>query len=65
MVVHDCNLSYSESIDKRIMVLSQCGQKDKTLSEKQTKSKMIGGVVQVVEHLPCKCEALNSIPSIV
>jgi hypothetical protein len=32
----------------------------KTLSKKQTKAKRVGGVTQVVEHLPSKHEALSS-----
>jgi hypothetical protein len=39
------------------------GQNLETLSEKQTKSKKTEGVDQVVECLPSKCKALNSIPS--
>jgi hypothetical protein len=37
--------------------------KSKTLS-KNTQRKRAGGVVSVVEHLPSKCEALSSNPSI-
>jgi hypothetical protein len=34
------------------------------LSGKQTKNKKKNwGATRVVEHLPCKCEVLNSIPS--
>jgi hypothetical protein len=35
----------------------------KALSEKQTESKRMGGVVQVVEYLPTKCKALCPIPN--
>jgi hypothetical protein len=35
-----------------------------TLPEKLTKAKRAGGMVQVVQHLPCKCEALSSNPNI-
>jgi hypothetical protein len=39
------------------------GQKYNTLSEKQTKSKRTGDVVQVVDYLPSKHEAQSSIHS--
>jgi hypothetical protein len=38
-------------------------QKFKNLFKKITKTKSVGGMVQVVEHLPTKHKALNSNPS--
>jgi hypothetical protein len=37
--------------------------KSETLSQKYPTQKRAGGVAQVVEHLPSKCEALSSNPS--
>jgi hypothetical protein len=36
-------------------------KKQETLSEKQTKSRKTVDMVLVIEHLPCKHEALNSV----
>jgi hypothetical protein len=35
-------------------------QKNKTLTENNLRQKEAGGTAQVVEHLPSKCNALNS-----
>jgi hypothetical protein len=39
------------------------GQKCKTLFEKYLKQKRATGMVQVIESLPSKCEALSSSPN--
>jgi hypothetical protein len=55
MIVHICHLSYSEGINRSIMVLSRAVQaKVKTLLEKLIEAKRVQGMAQVAEHLPSK-----------
>jgi hypothetical protein len=56
MVDHAYNLKYSRGTDTRGQLREKC----ETLSQKQTKAKMTGNVVQVVEHLPRKLKGLSS-----
>jgi hypothetical protein len=62
-VVHNCNPNYSRSSDQE-----DCGSKPAQANSlqdpilKKKSQKRAGGVAQVVEHLPTKCEALNSNP---
>jgi hypothetical protein len=39
------------------------GKNGETLFKKKHKAKRAGGMAQVIQHLPSKCEALCSIPS--
>jgi hypothetical protein len=55
MIVHACNPSFLGGRDRRIMIQGLPKEKHKTLSEKHTKRKRTGDMVQVVEHLPNKC----------
>jgi hypothetical protein len=58
LVAHTCNSSYSRGKDE---VQSQPGQiVGETLSQKYLTQKRAGGVAQVVEYPPSKCEALSS-----
>jgi hypothetical protein len=57
-VVYTYNLRYSGGGGRKITVP---GKKCMMLSEKQTKEAKEVGCVSVVEHLPCKHEALVSI----
>jgi hypothetical protein len=56
--VHICNPSYSGRGEFK----ASLGKVINTLSQKQNTNKRIMVVVQVVEYLPCKPEALGSIP---
>jgi hypothetical protein len=54
-------LATEEAEIRRISVQSQVGQIVlKTLSQKYPTQNRTGGVAQVVERLPSKCEALSS-----
>jgi hypothetical protein len=56
-------LATQEAKIRRITVQSQPGKVVwKTLSQQYSTRKSAGGVAQVVEHLPSKCEALSSNP---
>jgi hypothetical protein len=59
MVVYDCNSSYFGEVGK-LWSQSGPGKKTQDLICK-TKGKRTGGVAEVVEHLPSKCEPLSSI----
>jgi hypothetical protein len=59
-------LATHETQIRRIIVQSQPGEiVHKTLSQKYATPKKAGGVAYVVEHLPSKCEAMSSNPSII
>jgi hypothetical protein len=60
VVAHVNNPRYTRGIGRRIAVESQPQQKCKTLAEKVLKQQRAGGMAQMVEHLPDKCEALSS-----
>jgi hypothetical protein len=60
---HSYNLSCLVGGSRRIKVKGYPGQKQETLSEKQTKRKGTGGTAEVVECLPGDYKALSSIPS--
>jgi hypothetical protein len=62
MVPHDCNYNYLGGVGRRIAVQGLPRQKYETLSEKQTKSKRVRGMTQVVELIPSKSKALGLIP---
>jgi hypothetical protein len=60
LVTHTCNSSYSGDRDRRISVQGQPREiVQETYLENTQHKKGAGGVAQVVEHLPCKCEALS------
>jgi hypothetical protein len=61
--VYSYNNSYLGDRDRRIGVKGQWGQKYKTLSEKETKSKRDWGMAQVVECLRSKCKAPIQLPA--
>jgi hypothetical protein len=61
MGVHVDNPGYLGGRGKKITVWNWSGQKHETLSENQKKSKRVGGMAQVVEHLPSKYKAPSSI----
>jgi hypothetical protein len=61
--VHDCGSSYLGGRGRRISVWPIPYKKYETIFEKQIKKQKDWGVSQVVECLPSKPEALNSIPS--
>jgi hypothetical protein len=63
MVVYTCNPNYLGGSGRRITVWGQTGKKLEVISEKQTKSKRTRGMVEGVDYLPNKCEALSSMPS--
>jgi hypothetical protein len=48
------NPNYAGVKGGKTVVQGQAGQKHETLSEKQTKTKRIWGMAQVVKHLPSK-----------
>jgi hypothetical protein len=54
MVVYACHPSYVGRVNRRIVI--QAGPR-KNLRPRA------GGMIQVKDHLPSKCEALNSNPS--
>jgi hypothetical protein len=64
-VVHTCNPRYSGDRDQEDSGSKPAWQiVRETLSQKYPTQKWAGGVAQAVQHLPSKCEALGSNPSI-
>jgi hypothetical protein len=63
-VAHVYSPSYSGGVGRRTIVQGWSRQKHETLPEKQTKAKRGGGVAQVAVHLPSKCRALSSNPTL-
>jgi hypothetical protein len=59
-VAHAYDPTFTGGRGRRIVVQGCEQMHKKTLSKKQTKAKRVGGVTQVVEHLPSKHEALSS-----
>jgi hypothetical protein len=58
-----CHASYEEIHKIGLLhCLAQPGEKWDPIS-KITRTKRIGGMARVIEHLPSKCEALSSNPS--
>jgi hypothetical protein len=53
----------TRGVGRRIGVQGQSGQKLRDPISKLTKVKRVGGVAQVVEHLPSKCAAQSSNPN--
>jgi hypothetical protein len=67
VTAHICNPSYLEdiSIGRRIIVQTVLAKSMRSyLKNNESKKKGLGNMAEVVEHLPSKCEALNSSPSI-
>jgi hypothetical protein len=64
-VAHTCNPSYSGGRDQEdgSSKPSQANGSQDPILKKYSTQKWAGGVVQIVEHLPNKCEALSSNPS--
>jgi hypothetical protein len=60
-VAHACNPSYLGGGGRRILSLRTAQTK---LVRPYLKNKRSGSVAQVVEHLPSKCEALSSNPTL-
>jgi hypothetical protein len=57
-------IATQEAESRRIMVQSQSGQTvGETMSQKTPSQNRAGQMVQVVKHLPRRCEALSSNPS--
>jgi hypothetical protein len=61
MVVHACPPSHSGAINRRITIQPSPVIMQDPMS-KITKSKRVGEMVQVVEHLPGKCKVLSFHP---
>jgi hypothetical protein len=53
---------WPEAYNRRIVVQAHLSKKQDLIS-KITRAKRSGGMAQVVEHLPSKCETLSSNPS--
>jgi hypothetical protein len=63
MVVHTCNPSYLGGQDRRIAVWDWSKKNTKPYLKNELKEKRTRAKVQMVEHLPRKCEALNLTPN--
>jgi hypothetical protein len=59
VMVYACNFSYSGGGNGRGHCLRPAWAKAQTIFEKQMKSKKTGGIAQMAEHLPSKCDSLN------
>jgi hypothetical protein len=63
-VVHACNPSYSGGRNQKDHSSKPAGKINcETLSQKYSTQNRAGGVTQVIQCLPNKCEALSSNPS--
>jgi hypothetical protein len=63
MVVHICNPGYLGGRDRIVAVWGQLAKLAWEPIWKQTQGKRTRGMAQVVERLPSKYEARNSIPN--
>jgi hypothetical protein len=63
MVVPACNLSYSKAGGRRISGSRQTWSKLARIYLKKKRNKKTGSLAQVLECLPRKLKALDSIPS--
>jgi hypothetical protein len=64
MVDCACHSSHGGKLNRRTVVQASLGKKKDPISKasRDQKRKRAGGMVQAVQHLPCKCEALSSKP---